>query len=89
MDLCSLLALALRTGLHPVPVCCTQFGALGLGCAGAAVLLYEGVRVSEVALRPLPRLVSAPLAGALCGAIALKYPQVGSSTKCPCQCECR
>ncbi|GFH16344.1 chloride channel protein CLC-f [Haematococcus lacustris] len=39
-----------------------QFSALGVGCAGAAVLLYEGVRVSEVALRPLPRIISAPLA---------------------------
>lgn len=39
-------------------------------------MLYEGVRVSEVALRPLPRSISAPLAGALCGAIALSFPQV-------------
>ena len=54
-----------------------QFSALGLGCAAAAVLLYEGVRVSELALRPLPRVISAPLAGALCGAIAYKFPQVG------------
>ncbi len=54
-----------------------QFSALGVGCAAAAVLLYEGVRVSEVALRPLPRILSAPLAGALCGAIALRFPQVG------------
>ncbi|KAL6763955.1 chloride channel [Haematococcus lacustris] len=53
-----------------------QFSALGVGCAGAAVLLYEGVRVSEVALRPLPRIISAPLAGAMCGAIALKFPAV-------------
>lgn len=53
-----------------------QFGALGVGCAGAAVLLYEGVRVSEVLLRPLPRIISAPLAGAVCGAIALRFPQV-------------
>lgn len=53
-----------------------QFSFLGLGCAGAAVALYEGVRVSEVALRPLPRWVSAPLAGLLCGAIALQFPQV-------------
>jgi hypothetical protein len=27
-----------------------QFSVLGVGCAGAAVLLYEGVRVSEVVL---------------------------------------
>ena len=49
---------------------------LGVGCAGAAVLLYEGVRVSETALRPLPRWASAPLGGALCGIIAFKFPQV-------------
>lgn len=53
-----------------------QFSALGLCCAGAAVSLYEGVRVCEVVLRPLPRYVSAPLAGALCGAIAFNFPQV-------------
>uniref|UniRef100_A0A7S0RZ83 Chloride channel protein n=1 Tax=Chlamydomonas leiostraca TaxID=1034604 RepID=A0A7S0RZ83_9CHLO len=53
-----------------------QFSALGVGCAVAAVALYEGVRVSEIALRPLPRYLSAPLAGALCGAIALSFPQV-------------
>lgn len=49
---------------------------MGVGCAGAAVLLYEGVRVSEAVLRPLPRWVSAPLGGALCGLIAFKFPQV-------------
>ncbi len=54
----------------------SQFGALGVGCAGAAVLLYEGVRIAETTLRPLPRIVSAPLGGALCGVIALKFPQV-------------
>lgn len=54
-----------------------QFSVLGVGCAGAAVLLYEGVRVSEVVLRPLPRWVSAPLGGAVCGLIAFKFPQVG------------
>eukprot|EP00775_Hariotina_reticulata_P005436 gene5436-5669_t len=53
-----------------------QFSVLGVGCAGAAVLLYEGVRVSEVVLRPLPRWASAPLGGALCGLIAFKFPQV-------------
>ena len=53
-----------------------QFGLLGVGCASAAVALYEGVRISEIVLRPLPRMVSAPLAGALCGAIAYKFPQV-------------
>ncbi|KAG1659430.1 hypothetical protein FOA52_001101 [Chlamydomonas sp. UWO 241] len=53
-----------------------QFGLLGAGCAGAAVALYEGVRVSEIILRPLPRWISAPLAGAACGAIALAHPQV-------------
>ncbi|WIA38514.1 hypothetical protein OEZ86_001836 [Tetradesmus obliquus] len=53
-----------------------QFSVLGVGCAGAAVLLYEGVRVSEVVLRPLPRWVSAPLGGAVCGLIAFKFPQV-------------
>lgn len=52
-----------------------QFGFLGLGCAGAAVALYEGVRVAELLLRPLPRTLSAPLGGALCGIIALKFPQ--------------
>lgn len=60
----------------PPPPLPPQFGALGVGCAGAAVALYEGVRVSEIALRPLPRIVSAPLAGLLCGIIALQYPQV-------------
>lgn len=53
-----------------------QFSALGVGCAGAAVLLYEGIRVSEVILRPLPRWASAPLGGLLCGIIAFKFPQV-------------
>ena len=53
-----------------------QFGLLGVGCASAAVALYEGVRISEIVLRPLPRMVSVPLAGALCGAIAYKFPQV-------------
>ena len=53
-----------------------EFGVLGLVCAGAAVALYEGVRVSEVLMRPLPRWISAPLAGALCGAVAYKFPQV-------------
>lgn len=53
-----------------------QFSVLGVGCAGAAVLLYEGVRVSEVVLRPLPRWASAPLGGAVCGLIAFKFPQV-------------
>ncbi|KAG2496243.1 hypothetical protein HYH03_005841 [Edaphochlamys debaryana] len=53
-----------------------QFSALGLGCSVAAVALYEGVRVSEIALRPLPRWLSAPTAGALCGIIAYKFPQV-------------
>jgi H+/Cl- antiporter ClcA len=53
-----------------------QFSVLGVGCAGAAVLLYEGIRVSEVVLRPLPRWASAPLGGALCGLIAFKFPQV-------------
>ena len=38
--------------------------------------LYEGVRISEILLRPLPRIVSAPLAGALCGGIAYNFPQV-------------
>eukprot|EP00967_Tisochrysis_lutea_P157585 scaffold320132_cov19-Tisochrysis_lutea.AAC.1 len=42
-----------------------QFGALGVGCAAAAVLLYEGVRIAETTLRPIPRIVSAPLGGAL------------------------
>ncbi len=42
----------------------------------AAVALYEGVRVSEIALRPLPRYLSAPAAGALCGLIAYKFPAV-------------
>jgi hypothetical protein len=73
----------------PLPVPGLQFGALGLGCAGAAVLLYEGVRVSELALRPLPRIVSAPLAGAMCGAIALKYPQARAGYACICVCMCR
>lgn len=53
-----------------------QFSLLGVGCAGAAVALYEGVRVSEFVMRPMPRWVSAPLAGALCGIIALQFPQV-------------
>ncbi|GIL50877.1 hypothetical protein Vafri_6854 [Volvox africanus] len=53
-----------------------QFSALGLGCSVAAVALYEGVRVSEIALRPLPRWLSAPTAGALCGIIAYRFPQV-------------
>eukprot|EP00195_Chlamydomonas_chlamydogama_P005828 CAMPEP_0202903764 /NCGR_PEP_ID=MMETSP1392-20130828/26154_1 /ASSEMBLY_ACC=CAM_ASM_000868 /TAXON_ID=225041 /ORGANISM="Chlamydomonas chlamydogama, Strain SAG 11-48b" /LENGTH=634 /DNA_ID=CAMNT_0049591089 /DNA_START=664 /DNA_END=2568 /DNA_ORIENTATION=+ len=53
-----------------------EFGLLGLGCAGAAVALYEGVRVSEIGLRPLPRYVSAPLAGAMCGVVAFGFPQV-------------
>ncbi|GAX78773.1 hypothetical protein CEUSTIGMA_g6210.t1 [Chlamydomonas eustigma] len=53
-----------------------EFSLLGVGCASAAVMLYEGVRASEIVLRPLPRWVSAPLAGALCGAIAYKFPQV-------------
>ena len=34
------------------------------------------MRISEIALRPLPRWVSAPLAGAMCGIIAYKFPQV-------------
>ena len=55
-----------------------EFGVLGVGCAGAAVALYEGVRVSEVLMRPLPRWISAPLAGGLCGVVAFQYPQVGS-----------
>lgn len=59
-----------------VVVVVLQFSALGVGCAGAAVLLYEGIRVSEVVLRPLPRWASAPLGGALCGLIAFKFPQV-------------
>jgi H+/Cl- antiporter ClcA len=59
-----------------VHVCILQFSVLGVGCAGAAVLLYEGIRVSEVILRPLPRWASAPLGGALCGIIAFKFPQV-------------
>jgi H+/Cl- antiporter ClcA len=54
----------------------TQYSALGVGCAAAAVMLYEGVRVSEVVLRPLPRWASAPLGGALCGIIAIRFPQV-------------
>jgi H+/Cl- antiporter ClcA len=62
-----------RARLRPPPL---QFSALGLGCAGAAVALYEGVRVSEIFLRPLPRYVSAPLGGALCGLIAFWHPQV-------------
>lgn len=53
-----------------------QFSALGVGCAGAAVLLYEGVRVSETMLRPFPRWVAAPFGGALCGFIAFRFPQV-------------
>ncbi|KXZ55344.1 hypothetical protein GPECTOR_3g475 [Gonium pectorale] len=53
-----------------------QFSALGLGCAMAAVALYEGVRVCEIALRPLPRYLSAPTAGVLCGIIAYRFPQV-------------
>mmetsp|Transcript_21002 Transcript_21002/g.58374 ORF Transcript_21002/g.58374 Transcript_21002/m.58374 type:complete len:766 (+) Transcript_21002:1061-3358(+) len=53
-----------------------QFGALGVGCAAAAVLLYEGVRIAETTLRPIPRIVSAPLGGLLCGIIALEFPQV-------------
>jgi hypothetical protein len=43
------------------------------------VLLYEGVRIAETTMRPLPRFVSAPLGGALCGIIALEYPQVCAS----------
>lgn len=39
-------------------------------------LPLQGVRMSELALRPLPRYVSAPLAGAMCGLIAFKFPQV-------------
>jgi H+/Cl- antiporter ClcA len=62
----------------PADCLCVQFSALGVGCAGAAVLLYEGIRVSEVVLRPLPRWASAPLGGALCGIIAFKFPQVRS-----------
>jgi H+/Cl- antiporter ClcA len=61
-----------------------QFSVLGVGCAGAAVLLYEGVRVSEVVLRPLPRWVSAPLGGAVCGLIAFKFPQVSCQAKFEC-----
>ena len=53
-----------------------EFGLLGVFCASAAVSLYEGVRISEIVLRPLPRMVSAPLAGALCGTIAFWFPQV-------------
>ncbi|GFR48199.1 hypothetical protein Agub_g10016 [Astrephomene gubernaculifera] len=53
-----------------------QFSALGSCCAVAAVALYEGVRVCEIALRPLPRWLSAPTAGALCGIIAYRFPQV-------------
>lgn len=53
-----------------------EFSALGVACAGAAVLLYEGVRVSETLLRPLPRWAGAPLGGAICGAIAFRFPQV-------------
>lgn len=40
------------------------------------MLLYEGVRIAEITLRPLPRIASAPLGGALCGIIALEFPQV-------------
>lgn len=46
------------------------------GCAVAAVALYEGVRVSEIALRPLPRYLSAPVAGIMTGVIAYRFPQV-------------
>lgn len=62
---------------------CVQFGALGVACAGAAVALYEGVRVSEIVLRPLPRHISAPLAGGVCGMIALVFPQASAA---PCLC---
>ena len=37
--------------------------------------------MSELVLRPLPRWISAPLAGALCGAIAYKFPQVGAGSR--------
>lgn len=70
-------------------LCAVQFSVLGVGCAGAAVLLYEGVRVSEVVLRPLPRWMSAPLGGAVCGLIAFKFPQVsrlGSQKGCNMSC---
>ena len=63
-------------GPHPLSRPVLQFGLLGIACASAAVALYEGVRISEIALRPLPRWVSAPLAGAMCGIIAYKFPQV-------------
>ncbi|MEW5312393.1 MAG: hypothetical protein WDW38_004032 [Sanguina aurantia] len=53
-----------------------EFSALGVGCAVAAVALYEGVRICEAALRPLPRWISAPAAGAFCGLIAYRFPQV-------------
>ncbi|KAG2444864.1 hypothetical protein HXX76_001602 [Chlamydomonas incerta] len=53
-----------------------QFSALGLGCSVAAVALYEGVRVCEIALRPLPRYLSAPVAGIMTGVIAYRFPQV-------------
>ena len=70
---------ALRPSLcvpHPLSRPVLQFGLLGIACASAAVALYEGVRISEIALRPLPRWVSAPLAGAMCGIIAYRFPQV-------------
>jgi len=72
--------LCIKYALHTLAL---QFGALGVGCAGAAVLLYEGVRIAETTLRPIPRIISAPLGGALCGIIALEYPQV-----CVCVCAC-
>jgi H+/Cl- antiporter ClcA len=74
-------ACATHTRLPPLPL--PQFSALGVGCAGAAVALYEGVRVSEIFLRPLPRWVSAPLGGALCGLIAFWHPQVGCCRRRP------
>lgn len=75
---CLLLLRATCTCVIHIPTLAAapQFSVLGVGCAGAAVLLYEGVRVSEVVLRPLPRWVSAPLGGAVCGLIAFKFPQV-------------
>jgi hypothetical protein len=76
-------------GTDAEALCCcllllSQFSALGVGCAGAAVLLYEGIRVSEVILRPLPRWASAPLGGLLCGIIAFKFPQVRDSQDAIC-----
>eukprot|EP00798_Chlamydomonas_sp_ICE-L_P028218 gene28218-31321_t len=46
------------------------------GKGGWISVLYEGVHVSEVVMRPLPRWISDPLAGAACGLVAFKFPQV-------------